>query len=137
MSLISIGFHGGSDDMDLLQTMVLDEIKSLHRTGPGDEVLLSIKESMMKTHKQNLIIPSYWLFWILDSYKAYKVVTYNNSNGINMEEFMREAVGRRVMGKITLLEEMSKENLREVFEASLNPDAAVIVDLRPKIKDNN
>ena len=52
VSLISIGFHGGSDDMDQLQTTVLDEIRSLHVNGPGEDVVRSIKESMLKSHKQ-------------------------------------------------------------------------------------
>lgn len=125
--------------MNQLQDIILEEIQSLREMGPNEEVIQSVKESMLKSHKHNLSVPSYWLFWILDSFKAYQVTNcmkYHDKTMKDMEsiqEYMQQAIERRVHGKIHLLENVSNELMTNMFYDHFHVDKAVIIDLRPNV----
>ena len=71
--LISIGLHCQPSDVAVIKAAIQSVVQSLQSVGPEVTKLNSVAEVMCKTHKDASNNASYWLFWILDSYKAYKL----------------------------------------------------------------
>jgi predicted Zn-dependent peptidase len=137
-ALISVGFHGSAEDMDQLQGLIEDEILELQVNGPNQEVLRSVKESIFKAHKMNMIVPSYWLFWILDSFKSYRVYTADQAKQskegdvpVSVADYLEAAVQRRVKNRFEIIAKIDGDAMRKILQERLILEKMVTIDLRP------
>lgn len=172
-SMISCVFHCDPSDLEQVHTVVKNVIESYQNNSNNndiqnissgndafinlDSLLSGIKEALITAHLKTLNNPSYWLFWILDSYKSYMIAGLNKSNpdfkhkstnkrsisvstiGSHSSQWVDKAVSLRSLEKESLIQDLcnttsssnSCHKLRELITKHFNLNAYVRMDLLP------
>jgi predicted Zn-dependent peptidase len=172
-ALISCVFHCDPTDLEQVHAVVKNVIESYQNNSNNndiqniandneevislDSLLGGIKEALINSHVKTLNNPSYWLFWILDSYKAYVILGLGLSNpdikhksnstssisvsavGSHSSQWVDTAVSLRSLDKESLIQDLcastsssnSGHKLRSLITKHFNLNSYVRMDLLP------
>lgn len=142
--LISIGLHCQPSDVKVIKEAIKSVLFHLQTYGPEVEKLNSVSEGMCKTHKDASNNSSYWLFWILDSYKAYKLHEWRCSrvpDQIPIEP-SSDWLGRnghfRATGKVLRIkEQINCDTLQQIYKTVFDWDRSILMNLLPVIGETD
>ena len=138
--LITIGFHCSVNDVDELMLIIEHELGRLSSEGPSESELKSVLEIMTKNHLQALSNPSYWIFWILDSFKSFSVESWGGAEKEEKEEeedlarYVTAAVVSKTADRQGILASFDHASVVGGINLFFDMDRATMVDLRPIIK---
>mmetsp|Transcript_6231 Transcript_6231/g.10180 ORF Transcript_6231/g.10180 Transcript_6231/m.10180 type:complete len:1168 (+) Transcript_6231:46-3549(+) len=136
--LISIGLHCQPSDVDEVKLAIRSIVLKLQSHGPEEANLTSVAESMCKTHKDASSNSSYWLFWILDSYKAFELHRWRQHQQLsNCEPSCRwlERNGwLRALGKVTHIKEnLNCHILQRIYQDVFDLEKSILMTLMPEL----
>lgn len=136
--LISIGLSCHPSDVDAVKTSIREVLASLQAVGPDVAKLGNVLERMFKTHKDAATNSSYWLFWILDSYKAFKlhqwrcVAHADHFFAIPSSQWLGRNGHLRASGKLSFIKEgVCVTALKNIYQSVFNLNKSVLMTLRP------
>lgn len=155
VSTVSVVMHCCPEDVHIVKKTVEETIVQLQQEGPCDSEIRGVVETMCRTHKMALKNSSHWLFWILDSYKAFDVLLYqrqryssteaqgglNHVDGSTHDETLSESSSKwvnqhchcRGYGKPSIIEEqLTVENLTKAYRLYFILNKSIHLDLCPK-----
>jgi hypothetical protein len=146
-AIISIVMHCDPSDIDLVRRAIEDKILHLQCHGPEETTLNGILEAITRKHKLSLQNSSYWLFWMLDSYKAYLLhawrnkIHQSNKNNLDLAKDSASWVGKRCSkrseGKFQLLKEsINVSSIQNTIAMRFDLATSVHMDLCPMILEN-
>mmetsp|Transcript_9922 Transcript_9922/g.14937 ORF Transcript_9922/g.14937 Transcript_9922/m.14937 type:complete len:1022 (+) Transcript_9922:532-3597(+) len=137
-SLISIGMHCDPVDLPEVQATVERKLTELRAAGPDAGTLHGIVEAMLSKQKQGITCPSHWLFWILDSYKTYKVHEWKTTRNARQSvsrcssKWVQTYAHKRSIGKAAHIKEiLSTETVRDVYLRYFDITKSVHLNLCP------
>ena len=76
IAMISISLVCDPSHLDQIRCSMEEQVAHARDKGPDAMVLSGIVESMCNKHTKSLKSPSHWMFWILDSYKSFRVYAW-------------------------------------------------------------
>jgi predicted Zn-dependent peptidase len=144
--LISIGLHCQPSDMEVVQQSLKSVLTQLQDEGPEMSKLSSVTEAMCKTHNDASSNSSYWLFWILDSYKAYKLYEWRwQHNSFKKDTDQIEPSCKwlerngflRASGAVsTIKNEVTCSVVQNIFQNVFDLNKSIIMNLMPEHSDD-
>jgi hypothetical protein len=136
VAVISIGFHCDPDDLSQVQRVVDQRISDIAREGPPASLVSGVVEALHAKRNLSIKSPSYWLFWILDSYKALRVCEWkalkSNSKITNTHACLSRFIKLRSSDHDAIREATSPERLVQVYRDYFNTNRCVRVTLYPE-----
>jgi len=129
--LISIVLHCEEADVDAINLAVEGVILGLQRNGPKEDVVEGVLQSMLKHHKNSLNSSSHWLFWILDSYKSFRVSQKSLCNMTSVD-WLEKFCAMRSSDKLAILTQyVTVEEMKHAFSQIFDLNRFVALSLCP------
>jgi hypothetical protein len=144
--LISIGLYCHASDMGVIKESIKSVLCQLQSAGPQSDTIKSVCEAMHKTHSDATSNPSYWLFWILDSYKAFKLhkwrcTTYPEDVRFKDEEscaWLERNGVLRATGKMkSIREDINCDVVHDIYKTTFDMNKSIVISLIPKLLDED
>lgn len=139
-SMVSVVTECDQDDLEQVHNAIDDEIRSLQSVGPEESAVAGILETMLLMHARSLVNSSYWLFWCLDSYKAYGLHRLRVGEDAVQEglaataraAWVDGAIVTRSTGRVNLLREhITPARVQGVFQTFFSLQRSVRLSLQP------
>jgi predicted Zn-dependent peptidase len=135
LALISLGLHCHPDDLAQITSEIERCIEAHHRCGPNPVTVKGTIEALITKQKNALKCPSHWLFWILDSYKSYRVHEWKERDSpscVRSSHWVNHFASLRSYRKIDLMTKaMTIENLTNIYQRYFDLTKSVQVLLCP------
>jgi predicted Zn-dependent peptidase len=135
LALISIGLHCHPGDLAQITSEIERCIQSHREHGPNPDIVKGATEALITKQKNALKCPSHWLFWLLDSYKSYKVHQWKERSRpslVDSSKWVSHFAYLRSEGKLNLISKtMTTENLTEIYQRYFDISKSVHVLLCP------
>jgi hypothetical protein len=136
--LISIGLHCQPSDVDEVKAAIRSILLKLQTNGPAEANVASVMESMCKTHKDATSNSSYWLFWILDSYKAFALHRWRQDQKLLVCEpschWLERNGWLRALGKVSTIKESTNSSLLQlIYQNVFDMDRSILMMLMPEL----
>ncbi len=106
-------FQCAPEDVEELVKAVKEEIKDLQTNGPSEENFNKIRETQRRTRESNLEKNRFWLNTLTDYYSENKDL-------------------KEIKGYEQLIEDLTKEDIKNAANELLQLDKAIIVTVKPE-----
>lgn len=115
---LRVGFGCAPENLEKLEKVVFDQIRSIQEQGFGDEMVLRVKEARLRAHQVSLKDNGYWLR------ELERVYTHGDEP-------------KQILQKATLLQKVSSESLRAAAKRYLSTKQYIRGVLEPEASGAN
>ena len=144
--LISVGLYCQPSDTEIIKESVTKVLLNLQTRGPDSATVKNICEAMSKAHCDATSNSSYWLFWILDSYKAYKLHQWRCDMYPDIDKLKKEEscdwLARngllRATGKLkSITNDINCNVIQEIYETIFDINKSILMSLLPEVDNED